>query len=151
MQRIVLTHMRYTLRFFLSWIIAAVFMYASFYVWHGVILNDFKQIQFPIVWFVILSAFAYLVISYLLYRVFETRIISFFDNLFMRGFVSALIVGISLFAIMTVLHISFTKNVTSTYLITDFFWQIVEQSIGAVFIVLGKMLIFEPEFEHEEA
>lgn len=151
MHRIVLTHMRYTLRFFLSWIIAAVFMYAAFYVWHGVVLNDFKQIQFPIIWFVILSAFAYLVISYLLYRVFETRIISFFDNLFMRGFISALIVGISLFAIMTVLHISFTKNVTSTYLITDFFWQIVEQSIGAVFIVLGKVLIFEPEFEHEEA
>jgi len=126
-------------------------MYAAFYVWHGVVLNDFKQIQFPIIWFVILSAFAYLVISYLLYRVFETRIISFFDNLFMRGFVSALIVGISLFAIMTVLHISFTKNMTSTYLITDFFWQIVEQSIGALIIVLGKIMIFEPELEHEEA
>jgi len=69
----------------------------------------------------------------------------------MRGFVSALIVGISLFAIMTVLHISFTKNMTSTYLITDFFWQIVEQSIGALIIVLGKIMIFEPELEHEEA
>jgi hypothetical protein len=126
-------------------------MYAAFYIWHGVILNDFKQIQFPLVWFVVLSAFAYLVISYLLFRVFETKILTYFDNLFMRGFVSALIVGISLFAIMTVLHISFTKNVTSTYLITDFFWQIVEQSIGSLFIVLGKLFIFEPDFEHEEA
>ena len=102
-------------------------MYVAFYVWHGVILNDFKQIQFPIVWFICLSAFAYLVISYLLYRVFETKLLDFFDNLLLRGFISAVVVGVSLFAIMTVLHISFTKNMTSTYLITDFFWQIIEQ------------------------
>lgn len=126
-------------------------MYVAFYVWHGVILNDFKQIQFPIVWFILLSAFAYLVISYILYRVFETKILAYFDSILMRGFISALIVGISLFAIMTVLHISFTKNMTTTYLITDFFWQIVEQSVGALFIVLGKQFIFEPDFEHEDA
>lgn len=143
--------MRYTLRFFLSWIIGAIAMYISFYVWHGVVLNDFKQIQFPMIWFVLLSAFAYLIISYILYRVFETRILSFFDGIIMRGFISAVIVGLSLFAIMTVLHISFTKNMTTTYLITDFIWQIVEQSIGATFIVLGKQFIFEPDFEHEEA
>ena len=143
--------MRYTLRFFLSWILGAIAMYVAFYVWHGVILNDFKQIQFPIVWFILLSAFAYLVISYILYRVFETKILAYFDSILMRGFISALIVGISLFAIMTVLHISFTKNMTTTYLITDFFWQIVEQSVGALFIVLGKQFIFEPDFEHEDA
>ncbi|HWY10286.1 MAG TPA: hypothetical protein VN026_03120 [Bacteroidia bacterium] len=142
--------MRYTLRFYLSWILGALAMYVAFYVWHGVVLNDFKQIQFPIVWFVILSAFAYLVISYVLYRVFETKILSYFDSTIFRGFLTALIVGVSLFAIMTVLHISFTKNVTSTYLITDFFWQIIEQSVGALFIVLGKQFIFEPEFEPEE-
>lgn len=143
--------MRYGIRFFLSWIFAALAMYGAFYVWHGVVLNDFKQIQFPLVWFILLSAFAYLIISYILYRVFETRALAYFDNIMMRGFISALIVGVSLFAIMTVLHISFTKNMTTTYLITDFFWQVVEQSIGAIFIVLGKHFIFEPDFEHEEA
>lgn len=142
--------MRYTLRFYLSWIIGAIAMYVAFYVWHGVILNDFKQIRFPMVWFVLLSAFAYLIISYILYRVFETKILSFFDNIIFRGFLTALVVGVSLFAIMTVLHISFTKNMTSTYLITDFFWQIIEQSIGALLIVLGKQFIFEPDPELEE-
>lgn len=142
--------MRYTLRFFLSWIIGAIAMYVAFYVWHGVILNDFKQIRFPLVWFVVLSAFAYLIISYILYRVFETKILSFFDSIIFRGFLTAVIVGVSLFAITTVLHISFTKNMTTTYLITDFFWQIIEQSIGAFFIVLGKQFILEPDPELEE-
>jgi hypothetical protein len=142
--------MRFTLRFFISWIVGAIAMYTSFYIWHGVFLNDFKQIQFPFIWFVSLSAFAYLVISYILYRVFETNILRKIDGIFMRGLISGLIVGVSLFAIMTVLHISFTKNMTSTYLMADFVWQIVEQTIGAMIIVLGKALIYEPVPEPEE-
>lgn len=125
-------------------------MYSAFYVWHGIFLNDFKQIQFPLTWFLFLSAFAYLVISYIAYRVFETKILSTIDTLVLRGFVTALIVSVSLFAIMTVLHISFTKNVTSTYLMVDFFWQIMEQSLGALFIVIGKAYIFEPPPQVEE-
>jgi hypothetical protein len=142
--------MRFTLRFFISWIVGAVAMYSAFYIWHGVFLNDFKQIQFPFIWFVSLSAFAYLVISYILYRVFETNILRKIDGIFMRGLVSGLVVGISLFAIMTVLHISFTKNMTSTYLMADFVWQILEQTIGAMVIVLGKAFIYEPVPELEE-
>lgn len=142
--------MRFTARFFISWILCAIAMYSAFYVWHGIFLNDFKQIQFPFVWFLLLSAVAYLVISFLIYRVFETNWLKHFHNILFRGFIAALIVSVSLFAIMTVLHISFTKNVTSTYLITDFFWQIIEQSIGAMVIVLGKQFIYEPEPEFEE-
>jgi hypothetical protein len=142
--------MRFTLRFYLSWILGAVAMYGAFYVWHGVILNDFKHIQFSPIWFMLLCAAAYLIISFVLYRVFETKILSFFDNILFRGFITALIVGISLFVIMTVLHISFTKNMTTTYLVTDFVWQIIEQSIGALFIVAGKQFVFEPDPEFEE-
>jgi hypothetical protein len=142
--------MRFTARFFISWILSAIAMYSAFYVWHGVFLNDFKQIQFPFIWFLLLSAIAYLVISFLVYRVFETQWLRYFHSILFRGFIAGLIVAVSLFAIMTVLHISFTKNVTSTYLITDFFWQIIEQSIGATVIVLGKQFIYEPEPEFEE-
>lgn len=142
--------MRYTARFFISWILGAIAMYSAFYVWHGIFLNDFKQIQFPFIWFLVLAAFAYLVISFLVYRVFETSWLKHFHSLVLRGFIAGVTVAVSLFAIMTVLHISFTKNVTSTYLITDFFWQIIEQSIGASVIVLGKQFIYEPEPEFEE-
>lgn len=142
--------MRFTLRFFISWIVAAIAMYSAFYCWHGIFLNDFRQIQFPFTWFVSLSAFAYLVISYILYRVYETKILRRIDNILIRGVASGLIVGVSLFAIMTVLHISFTKNMTTTYLLTDFVWQIVEQAIGALFIVIGKATIFEPVPEVED-
>jgi hypothetical protein len=143
--------MRFTFRFFVSWIVAAAAMYSAFYVWHGVILNDFKHIQFPYTWFLLFSAIAYLVISFVSYRVFETKTLAKIDSLVGRGFVSALIVGISLFAIMTVLNISFTKNATSFYLMIDFVWQIIEQFVGALFIILAKVFIFEPDPQPEEA
>ncbi|MGZ3885034.1 MAG: hypothetical protein ACXVP0_04155 [Bacteroidia bacterium] len=126
-------------------------MYSAFYVWHGVILNDFKHIQFPHTWFILFSSVAYLVISFVSYRVFETKMLSKIDSLVGRGFLSALIVGISLFAIMVVLNISFTKNATSFYLLIDFVWQIIEQFVGAFFIILGKVFIFEPDPQPEEA
>ncbi len=97
--------------------------------------------------FYLMTAAAYLIISFLLYRVFETRIMQFFDNVILRGFVAAAVVGITLFILMTVLHIQFTKNVTSTYLMVDLCWQVAEQCLGSVFIVLCKQFIYEPPAE----
>ena len=53
-------------------------------------------------------------------------------------------IGFILFALVTVLGISFTKNVNFTYIIADCAWQIAEQVIGGVIIGLGKLTIFEP-------
>lgn len=144
-------NMRFTFRFFVSWIVAAAAMYTAFYVWHGMILNDFKHIKFPYTWFLLFSSIAYLAISFISYRVFETKVLAKIDSLVVRGLVSALIVGISLFAILTVLNISFTKNATSFYLLIDFVWQIIEQFVGALFIILGKVFIFEPDLQTEDA
>ena len=139
--------MRYTMRFFLSWILSATAMYSAFYAWHGMVLNDFKQIEFSMTLFLLMTAIAYLIISFLLYRVFETKIMGFFDSMYLRGFVASAVVGLSLFIIMTVLHIQFTKNVTSTYLMVDLCWQIAEQCIGGIFIVLCKHFVYEPPAE----
>ena len=139
--------MHYSLRFFISWIVSATAMYIAFYVWHGMVLNDFKQIEFSMPLFYLMTAAAYLIISFLLYRVFEARIMQFFDNVILRGIISAALVGISLFTVMTVLHIQFTKNVTSTYLMVDLCWQVAEQCLGALFLVLCKHFIYDAPAE----
>src|SRR4051812_33188452 len=111
--------MRYTLRFFVSWILSAIAMYTAFYMWHGVALNDFKHIEFSMSLFLMMTAFAYLIISFLLYRIFETKALQFFDNIILRGLIAAVGMGLGLFVVMTVLHIQFTKSMTSTYLMVD--------------------------------
>jgi len=137
--------MQYSVRFFISWILAAVLMYVAFYVWHGVFLNDLNRITFSKALFLILAALVYLIISFVLYKTFESKLLSkYISSPMLKGVVSGFIFGFILFAVVTVLGISFTKNVNITYIMADCVWQIVEQIIGGVIIGLGKIIIFEP-------
>ena len=137
--------MLYSFRFYVSWIIAAVLMYVAFYMWHGVFLNDLSRITFPLALFLGLAALVYLVISYVVYRTYESKIIEkYIPQPMLRGVVSGLMIGFILFALVAVLGISFTSHVNATYLMADCAWQIVEQIIGGLIIGLCKIIIFEP-------
>lgn len=137
--------MQYSVRFFISWIVSAVLMYVAFYVWHGLFLNDLSRITFSKTIFLILAALIYLVISFVLYKIFESKLLAkYITSPMLKGIVSGFILGFILFALVTVLGISFTKNVNMTYILADCVWQIVEQIIGGIIIGLGKVMIFEP-------
>ena len=140
--------MQYSFRFFVSWIIAAVLMYAAFYFWHGIFLNDLNRITFSKVLFLVLAALVYLIISYVLYRTFETKILA---NLItaplLRGAVSGILLGLVLFSIITVLGISFTKHISLKYLVADCAWQVAEQLVGGIIIAIGKLVLYEPKPE----
>lgn len=137
--------MLYSLRFYLSWILAAVFMYVAFYFWHGVFLNDLNRLSFPKVLFLSLAALVYLVISFIVYKTFESNFLQkYISHPLLRGVVGGFMVGFIIFSIVTVLGISFTKNINLTYLIADCVWQIAEQIIGGLIIGFCKMFIFEP-------
>lgn len=140
--------MLYSFRFYVSWIASAIIMYISFYCWHGLFLTDLKQISFSLPLFLILASFVYLIISFVLYRTYESKLLNnYFHNPLFRGVISGILIGFILFAIIAVLGISFTKNVNKTYLMADCAWQIAEQIIGGVIIGLGKAIIFEPTEE----
>ncbi|MES2760637.1 MAG: hypothetical protein V4677_00455 [Bacteroidota bacterium] len=129
----------------MSWILAAVFMYVAFYFWHGIFLNDLNRITFPKSLFLGLAALVYLVISFVVYRTYESKFIGkYISQPMLRGVVSGFLVGFVLFSLVAVLGISFTSNVNTTYLMADCAWQIAEQIIGGLIIGLGKIIIFEP-------
>ena len=137
--------MLYSFRFYLSWILAAVLMYVAFYFWHGVFLNDLNRISFSKVIFLSLAALVYLVISFVVYKTYESKFLGrYVSQPLFRGVVSGFLIGFILFSIVTVLGISFTKNINFTYIIADCAWQIAEQIIGGLIIGFGKIFIFEP-------
>ena len=137
--------MQYSVRFFISWILAAVLMYIAFYLWHGVFLNDLTRITFSKPLFLALATLVYLVISFGLYRIYESKfLLKYISSPMLRGLTGGFLLGFVLFALVTVLGISFTKNVNMTYIMVDCVWQITEQIIGGLIIGLGKILIFEP-------
>lgn len=140
--------MKYSFRFFISWLLSAVVMYSAFYVWHGLFLNDLERVSFSIPVFLILSALVYLVISFVLYKIYESTFLTqkIHDPL-LKGVITGFLLGFCLFAFVTVLGISFTKNISITYILADFVWQISEQIIGGLIIGLGRLIIYEPVHE----
>lgn len=140
--------MQYSFRFFVSWIISAIIMYAAFYFWHGIFLNDLDNISFPKPLFLLLAALVYLVISFVLYRVYEMRLLNhIISSTALRGVVCGIVVGFVLFAVITVLGISFTKNINLTYMMADCLWQMAEQVIGGIVIAIGKAVLYEAKPE----
>lgn len=139
--------MKFNLRFFISWLLAAVIMFTLFYVWHGYFLNDFRRIEFPYVWFVSFAAFTYLIISFGLIVLFNASLFKQIDNFLTRGLLSGAVVGFCLFMIVTVLHISFTKQLTASYLLLDCFWQMIEQAVGGLTVALCHVFILSHDHE----
>jgi hypothetical protein len=140
--------MKLNLRFFLSWISSAIVMFALFYMWHGLFLNDFKRIQFPLIWFVSFAAFTYLLFGAGIYFLYESQITKKIRNFLVRGIVCGLIAGFSLFMIATIVNISLTRHLSMQHLMMDCIWQMTEQMVGGLVIVLFKIIIHEPQTEH---
>jgi hypothetical protein len=141
--------MKLGLRFFLSWVVSAIVMFSLFYSWHGIFLNDFKRIQFPLFWFVTFAAFTYLIFGAGIYFLFESQLLRKIRNFFLRGLTCGVLAGFSLFMIATIVNISLTRHLSMQHLMIDCVWQVSEQSIGAMVIVLFK--IFVPESMPERA
>lgn len=140
--------MKLSLRFFLSWIFSAIVMFTLFYVWHGLFLNDFKRIQFPLIWFVSFAAFTYLLFGAGIYFLYESQIMKKVRNFFVRGLLCGVIAGFSLFMIATIINISLTRHLSMQHLMMDCVWQMTEQIMGALVIVFFKIVIHEPQAEH---
>ena len=140
--------MNFGIRFFISWILSAVVMFTLFYVWHGYFLNDFKRINFPLIWFVSFAACTYLIFGAGIYFLYESQPLKKIRSFVMRGLFCGIIAGFSLFMISTVVNISLTKHLSINHLLVDCAWQIAEQTIGAMVVVLFKIIIHEPVHEN---
>jgi hypothetical protein len=136
--------MRLGIRFFLSWIVSALIMFALFYLWHGKFLNDFKRIQFPIAYFVTFAAFTYMVLGAGIYFLFESRLMKRVGHLFLRAVVTGFIAGLSVFMIATIVNISLTSRLSVHHLLIDCSWQILEQVVGGMVVLLFKIFIHDP-------
>ncbi|MBS1651952.1 MAG: hypothetical protein JSU07_08090 [Bacteroidetes bacterium] len=143
--------MKIGLRFFVSWIGSSILMFSLFYLWHGVFLNDFQRIMFPLTWFIVFAAFTYLILGAVIYFLFESQFLKPIRGDFSRGLLTGIISGFCLFMIVTVLNFSLTKNLKPEHLIIDCIWQMIEQTSGALLILLFKQLIYDHDFEKEHA
>jgi len=122
-------------------------MFGLFYVWHGIFVNDFKRIQFPLSWFVSFAAVTYLIFGAVIYFLYESELMKKIRNFFVRGIICGAIAGFSLFMIATIVNFSLTNQLSIQHLMMNCVWQISEQIVGAMVMVLFKIVIHEPQPE----
>jgi hypothetical protein len=140
--------MKFSLRFFVSWFFSALVMFILFYLWHGIFLNDFQRLNFPVSWFVTFAAITYLLFGAGIYVLYESTLMKKVKNFLVRGIFCGLIGGFSLFMIATIVNISLTRHLSAQHLMVDCIWQMTEQIVGAMVIVVVKGFIHEPQPEH---
>ena len=96
---------------------------------------------------VLFAALTYLIFGAGIYFLYESQVMKKVSNFILRGLICGVIAGFSLFMIATIVNISLTKHLSLNHLLIDCIWQMTEQAIGAMIVVLFKILIHEPQVE----
>lgn len=111
-------------------LLSTLVMFCLSCLWHGVVLNDFARIQYPMPVFLGFLALLYVVISLLM--VVASRYLNSPKNNYSKGAIIGLTTGGIVFLIAFVLGLSFTPNYEPIMALMDFVWQIIEQTSGGL-------------------
>lgn len=110
---------------------SAVLMFSLSYGWHGVVLNDFRKINYPIEVFLLFLAILYLLLGFIM--ALGLSYIPGKKHSLYSGLGLGIVSGLVIFLIVFVLGTSFSgKELQPLHASIDFIWQIVEQSLGGL-------------------
>ena len=119
-------------RFITATLVGALVMLGLSYVWHGMVLNDFKQVAIAKPVFVGMLVVVYLGVSALLALLFS--LLHFDDNNTRNRLLIGGAVGFFIYLIAFVLGVSFSPPSETEHIVLDFAWQMMEQAAGAIAI-----------------
>ncbi len=137
-------------RFYIGWILSAILMYVAFYIFHGILTNDLLKLAVPKTFFLSIAAVVYLIVAFGMSLLFNsTSLKKNITNPYRRGLVIGVLTALFMYGVAFTVGISFSFQVTMINLMVDVGWQLVEQGIGAFFIVVANtFLIHENAEEH---
>lgn len=128
----------------LGWILSAIVMFGLSYVWHGIVLNDYKLISYPFGIYLVSAGVVYLVIGFLMSRIFIAEFLGrFTEKTVVRGLISGSALGLIVYMTALVAGVSFSNGLEMKYLALDVAWQVIEQTFGGLVIGLVYLLVFE--------
>lgn len=126
-------------RFAISWGISSLVMIILSFIWHGLLLNDFRNITYNFQFFVGLTILVYLLIGFILNVL--LNYLKFEDNAFSKRTMIGGAFGFFIYLIVFTLGISY-HNRGLEHVLIDFSWQMIEQGTGAV-VVSFCLRVFE--------
>ncbi|MBP6575322.1 MAG: hypothetical protein KA230_12805 [Flavobacteriales bacterium] len=138
-------------RFLVSWLPAAIIMFAMSFVWHGVALHDLEELRIPLPLYLVLAGVVYLILAAVLALGIDRAIVHGVIGLRM-GFpfkamgVGALL-GFVVYLVVFIMGMSFAKH-NAVHVVVDVLWQMLEQGVGGLVVSLG--IIFDLHKSHLE-
>ena len=141
-----------TKRFLVSWVFSSIAMYLLSYAWHGLFLNDYKELNYPKEIFLIFAVLVYLVIGFIIAKATDVSfLINHLKNKpLLRGIIAGAACGFFLFIMATVIGVSFNKNMQLATILFDVTWQVLEQTFGGIVVGVVHILVFDPTAILEE-
>lgn len=128
----------------IGWILSSMLMFGLSYLWHGVILNDYALISYPLGIYLFSAGVVYLVIGFLLNRIFIAEFLDRYSTKAVpRGLLAGVGLGVIVYMLALVVGVTFTKGLDLKYLVLDVMWQAIEQCAGGLVVGLVYMLVFE--------
>lgn len=135
---------KYGKRFMLSWILSSLTMFGLSYIWHGIILNDYAILAYPFQIYLISAAVVYLVIGFLLTRIFIAEFLDrISDKAIPRGLAAGAALGVIVYMVALVVGVTFNSGMELKYLLLDVAWQTAEQCLGGLVVGLVYLLVYE--------
>jgi membrane protease YdiL (CAAX protease family) len=115
--------------FYLAWIVSSTVMFLLSYLWHGMVLNDLKNLQYPMEMFLVLAAIMYIVLGFGL--AFLYNYLNFSRNIKFKGSILGSFTGFFVYLIAFTLGVSFGSSKIE-HVVVDFLWQMIEQGVGGL-------------------
>lgn len=129
-------------KYFISWFLSLISMLSLSYVWHGVILNDLRNVNYPPWYFFILLLLVYSIISFVLTAGFKYTAPQ--SNFVFKGFMGGVAIGFFIYLVAFTLGVSFKSGETK-HIVVDFLWQMIEQGVGGVVVAYVFLIAYRLE------
>ena len=135
--------------------LSALVMFGLSWVWHGLALNDLRDLTIPLGLYIALAAVAYLIIGAILtFSIHHAMANGWIDirRAFpLKAMLYGAVVGFVVYLIALVFGMAFTGG-KLMHMVVDVLWQMVEQCLGGLMVSLGIIYDLHKSFlENERA
>ena len=142
-------------RILVPWIASTLVMYGLSFLWHGIALNDLRELRIPMGLYVALSAVVYVVIglgtTFAMHQAIQHQWIGIRQGFPFKGLLLGAVLGFLVYLVALIFGMSFTDRKV-VHMLVDVLWQMVEQGLGGLMVSLGIIYDLHQGFlENERA
>lgn len=142
-------------RILAPWIASTLVMYALSFLWHGIALNDLRELRIPMFMYVVLSAVVYMLIglgqTFCMHLAIQHHLIGIRQGFPFKGLLFGAVFGFLVYLIAFIFGMSFVDGKVM-HILVDVLWQMVEQGMGGLLVSLGIIYDLHQGFlENERA